>query len=588
MAAAPLNTAAPRRAAPRRAMQQPQRKNARAGEPSLPALPDGPLHRIFADVIEREDSLRVMRLLHAALEETSADASQPRVDICGLSASASLFRALQTAPASAGAAAPTLGQLLQRAAGGWMLQSGRMAAPPGPDWDRPTRPPDLAPDSHGRGAPMDGRGACTGVAELHKQLLRGCVDFGAVNKDWYRAWGDSGTGKMCKALMVTLAAVGRRVRQGDRPPREMPEELRQRAYNTQYGPADAVREANDTMQTAREESMQQLVAEFHAFAKIDQPRRSQARKIIMERISALQIHLNEHKRYQSLTDSKRVPLRLRAYDAKPANAKRRSDSYVGLFALVQLAAAADFDRVLCDRARASLLPVLRGVAQTEQTAPIRTVAELKRVANTDARGVHVTAGSAGRLSMECGLGFKPGIVYRASVEPDHGRADYETHKTKKHADVTVRVDGGLTVEQIAQQLEAGADCPHWQLHQFALPNTQHNVQDVPPRASLCPTVQYRPHEPGSAAPSASEWLVGAEYHYGAVACYVQKETMEQNEQWDEPWDEPWDAQGQTSEQRPPLTLSDDANPNLMSLMHYLPPSFAPALSLEDLLGGLQQ
>jgi hypothetical protein len=574
-------------------MQPAQRKHARA-EPSLPALPDDPLERIFARVIDEEDGLRAMRLLHAALKETSSGQPQPRVEICGLAASASLFRALQTAPAGApaGAAAPTLGELLQRAAGGWMLQSDNAVAnPPGPSWQQHTVPPGITRYNYGRGAPMDGRGACTDVAELHRQLLRGCVDFGVVNKQWYRAWQTSNTGKMCKELIATLTAVGRQVRAQEPPPREMPEELSQRAYNTQYGPDHADRGANDLADAARDAEIEQLQAALESaeFQQTYTTPRAQNETWERQRLTALFKDAKAARRHKTLPPETALPALLPAYEAKPDGENRRSDSYVGLFALVQLAAAAAVDLILLNRARTTMRTFVQQLTDAQKATHIHTREGLQVLQ------AHYLAGGPGEPQVQQHIDgtvvlyfdtlFQRGTVYRASVEAGHGRADYVAVRTSKQATVHMTVREGLTVEQMLQQLESESGVTGWHMRQYTVYNPHDQAAHETPNIALCPTVEYRPQtddlealmEPGAEAAvvladmTAPEWVVGADYHYGPGRIAAEKKTTPQNE--------PATAA--------PVALAATENKTSLSLMHYLPPPFAPALSLQDLLGGLQ-
>jgi hypothetical protein len=563
-------------------MQPAQRKHARAGEPSLPALPDGPLERIFALVIEREDSLRVMRLLHAALEETSADASPDLVDICGLAASASLLRALQTAPAGAPAAAPALGELLQRAAGGWMLQSGRMADPPGPYWDENTALPGVASRDYGRGAPMDGRGACTGVAALHRQLLRGCVDLRAVDKRLYRAWLAGSTGQMCKELIATLTAVGRQVRAKEPPPREMSEELRQRAYNTQYGPDHADRGANDLADAARDAEIERLQAAVESAQQDPDPRRAQTQMRRQDRLEALLRESRKANWHKNLNPGKRLPALLPAYEAKPDAANRRSDSYVGLFALVQLAAAAAVDLALLNRARADMRMFVAQLTDEQKATPLNTPSDIEALRDHSYAPV-AYANPDRTLTLYFELTFARGTVYRASVEAGHGREDYVPVMTWKNADVKIDVREGLTAEQILQHLESESVVTTWKMEQYTVHNQHDQNAHETPNIALCPTVEYRPdgtdavmEQAGAGAAAlpenATEWVVGAEYHYGPVGISAEKNMTTQKE--------PGIAA--------PVVLAATGEKTSLSLMHYLPSSFAPALSLEDLLGGMQE
>jgi hypothetical protein len=579
-------------------MEQARAKKARDAPsgPPLPALPDVALHKIFA--LAESEKIRALRLLHAALKEASAartDAGEPRpcAFTCGLVASESLYRALQTAPADAGAGADpgvdppagagagapaadaTLGQLLQRAAWGWMLQSD-MPHPAGPEWAAATAPPDLASGRYGRGAAMDARGARAGVTLLYRELMRGCVDLAAVDKQWLAAWRASETAEWCSELRALLAAVGRQVRLDEAKSHAMPQELRQRTYNTQHGPVDAAHAAATLASEARERAISDLEGERERLLQ-----NHELHADAHERLRALLAERERATEYLQLPEGKRLPPVLPAYEAKLDGDSRQSDSYVGLFALVQLAAAAAVGLALHDRARATMRSFLAQLSDADKNTPVHTPADFERLraGNDHAPVVQFLDDETHELVFA--LQFQQGTVYRAAVGTAHTHPSYGAVWVGKTGHVSIVVNKGRTPAQMLQQLESAPADADWLLEVDA--NTADQPYDAPQNPQLCPTVEYIPDyadwdqapTPADGVPwvdpSAGEWVVHTQYHNGPLVRTAHKMTGYQ-----------------PTYRATALTLAVHFDEDILSLMHYLPPRFAPVLSLPDLLGGLQQ
>jgi hypothetical protein len=540
----------------RAAMQAEQRaKKPRAPkETSLSTLPEDTLRRIFA--LAETEQLRTLRLLDAALQASAAAAElhQPtdpwlRVEICGLSADTHLYHAMQHQPAPPERA--TLAARLQRAAGGWLLQA--------------------APERPGRGtlpAPMDGRGACTGVAALHRELVRGCIDVSSGDLTLHRAWG-AATAAWCRPMLQRLADIGKAVRSQDQQPptlddRQAAVNIEQRQWNTPFGPEDDQRRWN----AHRDDEMHARIESLEAKAALP-PGLSASEA---QQLAQLNERLEKWLLFMRMPPHLVLPRLLPAYEAKPDRDKRRSDSYVGLFALVQLAAAAEADLALLRRAqarmRAVLLLMLEGDTRTRVAntgAKIANAAEFERRVETNAIAEPPEATDSGPgLLLTFALRFPQESVWWPNATADAPDTPNGIHKEAK---VTVLVDANSTFRQMQQQVESNT-YTIWTVECDATNQDEFDGIEYP-------TIEYRARgqadAPARGWPQGSEWVHRGDFHRGPQSCRAQKRYMQ--------------LQG------PPVTHVFSALATAKtggSLMHYLPPQYATGTSMEQLLGDMHK
>ena len=352
------------------------------------------------DAFQRTAGLRVLALVLRAMEEASVSlvgesgklpSNESRHDkqnvmLCGLAVRADFVAILQRPPAAAdwpaAGSGETLGQLLQRAAGGWMVSDEEAA---------PTR------KVYGEGDPMDGRGAMLGVQALHTELLRYCTSYTADRASWHR-WEQlrmtPGSGPAaCRGLHEQLKALGQRVRRNGLPPQQWAEELTQHVYPTFYGPRPRAEPSwtsiavspvkqpqdQDNDKTRElEEYIANLQSEFPdpTSDRVEFRRRRDAAE---NAIFQLKVQGLDRAFYKNC---KKLPPLQAAYElTQGPDSVPRSDSYVGLFTLVQVAAAAALDLEVKTQTRTALADILELHARHHPEA--RMVSDLDRSINVN-------------------------------------------------------------------------------------------------------------------------------------------------------------------------------------------------------------